>query len=60
MELICLGNFGSGPYEEQMREIILNLDQHFRRCFFFLKILSIFSFGGHYEIILNYSWRDAF
>ena len=41
-----LCNFGSGYHEEQFCEIILNLDQWFRRrCI--LKIFLIWSSGGH-------------
>ena len=39
-----LCNFGRGYYEEQFYEIILNLDQWFRRCL--LKIFLIWSSGG--------------
>ena len=45
VEQIHLCNFGKGYYEEQFCEIILNLDQWFRRrCL--LKIVLIWSFGG--------------
>ena len=39
-----LCNFGRGYYEEQFFEIILNLDQWFRRCC--LKIFLIWSSGS--------------
>ena len=39
-----LCNFGKVHYEEQFCEIILNLDQWFRRCL--LKIFLIWSSGG--------------
>ena len=39
-----LCNFGRRYYEEQSCEIILNLDQGFRRCF--LKKFLIWSSGG--------------
>ena len=39
-----LCNFGSGYQEEQFCEIILNLNQWFRRCL--LKIFLIWSSGG--------------
>ena len=42
-----LCNFGRGYYEEQFYEIILNLDQRFRRrCL--LKIFLIWSSGGRF------------
>ena len=40
-----LCNFGKGHYEAQFYEIILNLDQRFRRRYF-LKIFRIWSSGG--------------
>ena len=40
-----LCNFGRRHHEEQFCDIILNLDQWFRRCFF-LKIFLIWSSGG--------------
>ena len=39
--LLC--NFGTGQYEQHIYEIILNLDQWFRRCR--LKIFLIYSSG---------------
>ena len=39
-----LCNFGKRDYEEQLCEIILNLDQWFRRCH--LKIFLIWSSSG--------------
>ena len=44
-----LCNFGRWHYGEHSLEIILNLDQWFRRCWlnFFLE-KSIFSSGGHF------------
>ena len=41
-----LCNFGRGYQEEQFCEIILNMDQWFRRCL--LKIFLIWSSGGHF------------
>ena len=42
-----LSNFGRGCYKEQFCEIILNLDQWFRRrCL--LKIFLIWSSGSHF------------
>ena len=39
-------NFSRKPYEEHLGEIILNLDQQFRRCY--LKDFSNFSYGSHF------------
>ena len=53
MEHNHLCNFGRGHYEKQFREIILNLDQWFRRrCL--LKIFLIWSSGGP-----RVQWRGA-
>ena len=40
-----LDNFGTAHYEEHSSEIILNLDQWYRRCH--LKTFLIYSSGGH-------------
>ena len=53
-----LCNFGSGHYEECFCEIILNLDQRLRRCFFknisYLKALVTFLFSG-VEPVMQFS-----
>ena len=41
------GQFGRGPYEEHLDEIILNLGQQFSMRFC-LRIFSIFSSAGHF------------
>ena len=40
-----LGKFGIGSYKEHLCEIILNLDQWFKRCH--VKIFLIYSSDGH-------------
>ena len=47
MEQNGLCNFGRGHYEEHFCEIILNLNQWFRRRFRY-KIFLIFSSDGHF------------
>ena len=44
VELNHLCNFGRRHHEKQFCEIVLNLDQWFKRCR--LKIFLILSFGG--------------
>ena len=44
--ILLEGNFGKGHYEEHFCEIILHLDQWFRR--YGLMIFLIYSFGGNF------------
>ena len=48
----CLANFGKRPYEEHLREIILNSDQLFRIIMSF-KDFSIFSSSSPVVILSN-------
>ena len=54
MEGYHLCDFGRGHYGEHLCEIILNLDQWFRRrCLKIFLESSIFSFGGHFVWLIR-------